>query len=362
MKILHYIPSIDRSSGGTTAYMQLLGKAMGQMLDLHIATHVSANEVEIANCTIHYLEPSLLGGLKKDWQNLLNKLTPELVHVNCCWMPQCAFTQKWAQRMGYKVVLSPHGMLEPWIMARNYWTKKLPAMLLYQKSAIVKADYLHATAASEKNNLLALGYNSNIAIVPNGIETEALLPKTEWRAVKRVLFLSRVHPKKGLELLIDAVSHIDASGVEFIIAGEGDAEYINQLQTKIANKGLSSSIKIIGGVYGNAKWELYRDADLFVLPTYSENFGIVVAEALYTGLPVITTTGTPWEELNSEGCGWWIELSVENLVQTLKVAFALDKENLQTMGLKGRRLVEDRYDITKVAKDMKQLYEQILNK
>lgn len=92
--------------------------------------------------------------MKKEWKTLLQEIHPDIIHINCCWMPGCAFTQKWAQQLGYKVVLTPHGMLEPWIIKRHHWTKKIPALLLYQKRAIIKADYLHATAKSEKENLL----------------------------------------------------------------------------------------------------------------------------------------------------------------------------------------------------------------
>ena len=91
--------------------------------------------------------------LKKAWRKLLEEVRPDVVHVNCCWMPQSAWTQKWAQQAGYKVVLSPHGMLEPWIMARHYWTRKVPALWLYQKQAVVKADRLHATAESEVEDI-----------------------------------------------------------------------------------------------------------------------------------------------------------------------------------------------------------------
>ena len=106
-------------------------------------------------------------------------------------MPACAFTQKWAQALGYKVVLTPHGMLEPWIMARHHWTRKLPALWFYQKAAVMKADVLHATAESEKENLLKLGYNDRIKIIANGIDVEDIEMKSSWKRNKEILFLSR---------------------------------------------------------------------------------------------------------------------------------------------------------------------------
>ena len=114
MKVLHYIPSIDRSSGGTTAYIQLLANELGKLTELHIVSHKEKTSYKYKNSTIHYISPSVLNGMKKnEWKTLLQEIHPDIIHINCCWMPGCAFTQKWAQQLGYKVVLTPHGMLEP---------------------------------------------------------------------------------------------------------------------------------------------------------------------------------------------------------------------------------------------------------
>lgn len=363
MKIIHYIPSIDRTAGGTTAYMQLLGKPLGQLVDLHIVSHASANEVEIPNCTIHRISSSVLGAMKAEWTQLLDTIQPDVVHVNCCWLPQMAFAQKWAQQKGYKVVLTPHGMLEPWIMARNYWTKKVPALCLYQRKAVRKADWIHSTAASEKANLLHLGYNDKITVIPNGIEVENIRLKTSWQPKKTMLFLSRVHVKKGIDLLMEAVAQLRSKlqDYTFVIAGEGDANYIQQLKTKAEQLGVGAQFDFVGGVYGEDKWRLFREADVFVLPTHSENFGIVVAEALASGTPVITTTGTPWQELNTRACGWWIENTLEIWTKTLTLAIDLDEESLKRLGLNGRRLVEEKYSIGAVAKEMELLYQQLID-
>lgn len=358
MIIIHYIPSLDRSSGGTTAYMQLLGNALGKLVELHIVSHISEKVVEIQNCKIHFISSSVFGNMKEEWLELLRNIQPDVVHVNCCWMPQSAFTQKWAQGKGYKVVLTPHGMLEPWIMKRNYWTRKLPALLLYQKVAVQNVDMLHATANSEKENLLKLSYNNKITIIPNGIEIDEISLKTSWKPTKKILFLSRVHVKKGIELLMEAVARLKEKmyGYTVIIAGEGDDTYIQQLKDKAKTLGINHIIQFHGGVYGDEKWKLFRVADFFILPTYSENFGIVVAEALATGTPVITTMGTPWQELKTEKCGWWIELNVENLKNAIAKALLLKPEELREMGVRGRKLVEDKYEIKRVTEEMVRLY------
>ena len=362
MKILHYIPCIDRTAGGTTTYIQLLAKELGKLCKLHIATHRSDSPAEMENCHIHYISQSVLMGMKKTWLQLLEELQPDIVHVNCCWMPQCAFAQKWAQEKGYKVVLTPHGMLEPWIIQRNYWIKKLPALLLYQKKAVQQADYLHATAESEKKNLLKLGYNQRIAIIPNGIEVSKIRMKDSWKRNKEVLFLSRIHVKKGIDLLIEAIAQLEDELDEyrFIIAGEGDENYIRTLKEQAQSLSISDKIQFIGGVYGKEKWKRFQQADLFVLPSYSENFGIVVAEALASGTPVLTTQGTPWQELETQNCGWWIELNVAEIVKALRAFINTSETTLEVMGINGRQLVEEKYSIEAVARQMKELYEWIV--
>lgn len=363
MRIVHFITSIDRTSGGTASYIQLLAKELGKLVELHVVTHKCAKPLFMENCTVHFIEGNAWGkGMKHEWVNLLNDISPDVVHINCCWIPEIAFAQKWAQQLGYKVVLTPHGMLEPWIVRRHYWMKKVPALLLYQKKAVVKADCIHATAESEKENLLKLGYNSKIEIIPNGIDVDSIVMKTSWERTKNILFLSRIHVKKGINFLIEAVGVLknELQGYTINIIGEGDESYIEELKDLSERLGVSNLIHFVGGIYGAQKWNLFRQADLFVLPTYSENFGIVVAEALACGTPVVTTKGTPWEELESRHCGWWTEVGTDATVKALRSFLGLSEDELHTMGMNGRKLVEDRYSSRKMAEDMVQLYNKVL--
>lgn len=364
MKIVHYIPSIDRTSGGVGAYMQLLAKELGKLVELHVVTHESPNMLKIPNAKLHLIAggAKLFMQAKRDWCALLNELKPDVVHENSCWMPGSAFTQKWAQNLGYRVVLTPHGMLEPWILKRHYWTKKIPALLLYQKAAIKRANIIHATAESEKENLLKLGYNTHIKVIANGIDVANIEMKTSWKRNKEILFLSRVHVKKGLNFLIEAVAQLKEEMRDYTvrIVGEGEAAYINELRAFALQLDVDDIISFEGGVYGNRKWKLFQQADLFVLPTYSENFGIVVAEALASGTPVITTTGTPWSELVSKHCGWWTEVGTEATIQALRDFLSLTEDELWGMGHNGRKLVEAKYSAYKVAEEFVEMYKTIL--
>lgn len=126
MKVLHYIPSVDQSSGGVGAYLKLLAHSLGKISELHVVSHHSDNELDIENCTIHYIDHGIkkLFNSKKQFQSLLDSIKPDIVHVNSCWEPLSSFTVFWAKQNGYPVVITPHGMLEPWVLAKNHWKKK----------------------------------------------------------------------------------------------------------------------------------------------------------------------------------------------------------------------------------------------
>lgn len=359
MKVLHYIPTLGRQDGGTSMYMHQLSAELGQLVELHVVSHPVENELELEHATRHalLLSPNFWK-VRRAYLQILDEVRPDVVHVNCCWHPYFAYAVIWARQAGYKVVLTPHGMLEPWIMKRHYWTRKLPSLLLFQRRAVRMATLLHATAEMERKHLLDLGWNREVCIVPNGIEVQKIAMKEDWTPSHRLLFMSRIHPKKGVDLLIRAFASLPKE-YRLQIAGEGTPDYVAELKQLAQRLGLEERVEWLGGVYGAEKWRLMREADVMVLPTHSENFGIVVAEALASGTPVITTQGTPWQELESEHCGWWIARSEENLAEAMRQAVACTAEQLSSMGQNGRRLVEKSYSTKTVAQRFLEIYKEL---
>ena len=145
------------------------------------------------------------------------------------------------------------------------------------------------------------------------------------------------------------------------MSGELEKEYEAKVKARVKGLGLEDQFILTGALNDDEKWEAYARAGLFVLPTYSENFGIVIAEALWAGVPVITTKGTPWKELEERKCGWWIDVGVEPLVGALKEAMSHSDEERAAMGARGRQLVEEKYTWKAVVKAMVKGYEEILN-
>ena len=380
MKILHYIPSIDEKSGGVGAYMQLLTRDLGKLCELHVVTHKSDKMRELENCNLHFIPDNVnpLSSVgKSEFMQLLNQINPDVFHSNCCWRPMSAWTAMWAKKAGYKIVYTPHGMLEPWIMKRHYWTRKIPAILMFQRNGVSCADLVHATAESEKENLLRLGWNKNVMVIGNCVQVDKIPMKESWDRKKSILFLSRVHVKKGINFLIEAVAELKEELKDYTIniAGPGEESYFKELIAQatqfalnviregntLSSNNSSPTINFVGSVFGDAKFKMFRDADLFLLPTHSENFGIVVTEALASGTPVITTKGTPWHELETCHCGWWTEIGPQPLVRALKQFLQCSEDELKEMGCNGRKLVEERYSSDAIAEQFMEMYRLLQN-
>ena len=167
---------------------------------------------------------------------------------------------------------------------------------------------------------------------------------------RTALFLSRIHPVKGLDRPIDVWNAARPQGWRLRIAGPGASGYCDEVARRIVRAGLERQVSLEGPVYGAAKTQAFISADAFLLPSHSENFGIVVAEALAHGVPVLTTTATPWQVLESEHCGWWVSPTSEAIARGLTAVVAASDETRKAMGLRGRALVKRQFAWRAIAK------------
>ncbi|WP_282124754.1 glycosyltransferase [Algibacter mikhailovii] len=372
MKINHVIPSIDKSTGGPARSVTHLIQAMLQQTDdLHVDLNTGESEHPIITnfsskrgCINFHTHEILM--FSKSLREQLSDLDTDIFHGHGLWQYPVHQMAKMARKRKIPYIITARGMLEPWALEQGKLKKKL-ALKLFQHNDLAKATCLHATAPMEVDSIRNLGLKQPIAMIPNGVNISEFPDVTplKVKAPKKILFLSRIHHKKGIELLIHAWIKLDKElrkNWQIDIVGNGEQSYINSLQLKINKAFLQEEIIIQPPVFGKEKVNVFREASLFVLPTHSENFGIVIAEALASYTPVITTKGTPWEELSTHNAGWWIDIGIEPLKNALTHAMQTPKETLEAMGNNGRQLIEEKYSMEAVASQMLQLYKWILNK
>lgn len=263
---------------------------------------------------------------------------PGIVHLHGLWDVASIAAFCLARRTPATIVVSPRGMLEPWALGQSR-LKKRSAWLGWQRTVMMRAALLHATSHEEYLQLRRLGLRNPVAVIPNGLEAPAGLSRRTARPsgadpVKRCLFLSRLHPKKGLPMLLQAWAELRPADWRLHIAGDGDPRYVQELKDLAGRLGIDARFE--GELTGEDKWRFLASGSLFVLPTYSENFGIAVAEAMVAGLPVITTTGAPWKILGSQRMGWCVPPTPETIREAVREAISLTDEQRTNMGVRGQ--------------------------
>lgn len=314
------------------------------------------NEFKEKNGVINFYD---LNQLKKSI--LDNKC--QLLHGHGLWQFPVHQMAKVARKSKIPYIISPRGMLDKWPI-KHKWLKKRIARYVFQDRDLKLAAAIHATSGKEAANIRDLGFKNPIAVIPNGVQLNDL-DENKPTEIKKLLFLSRLVENKGIEELLDTWIKLDSKykkNWNLEIVGEGKKDYVEKLKQKLDTNNLSN-IRFLGPVYDlDKKNKLISEANLFVLPSYTENFGMVIAEALACGTPVITTRGAPWQDLETYDCGWWIDLGEESLRNSIEEALDLKVSELEQMGLNGRKLIEQKYSIDIVAKQMLELYSWILGK
>jgi glycosyltransferase involved in cell wall biosynthesis len=297
----------------------------------------------------------------------MESVKADVVHLHGMWLPEYKTAFKVAKRSNLPVVISPHGTLTPWDLSKKKWKKRL-AMLLYQKAILAKVDMFFATSQVEADGLRLLGLKQPIAVVPIGVDIPVGINSTiEQESDGRVvLYMGRIHPGKGVLDLVEAWRLNRRPTWKLRIAGPAissiELSYRRLVEKKIDEYGLASEIELLGMLDGSAKRNAFEAADIFILPTYSENFGIVVAEALAHGLPVITTTGAPWNELVEYNCGWWTSPGAVGISKALSSAMAMTPDELSEMGRRGRKLIIDNYSWRHIGASSLEAYKWLLDK
>lgn len=364
VKILSFISSLDLNGGGPSRSVPMLVKGLAELgVDVTLmtirSTNMNIHALEGTTAKLKVLEPSFS---RKEIAQYLKSEKFNLIQIQSMWDWPYHKVMVEARKLGIPYIVTPRGMLEPWSLSQKKWKKKL-AWWLYQRNDVQKSVCVFTTAKMEADHISNLGITTSRAVIPNGIETDSYPCKTSIDVVnKQVLFLSRVHVKKGIEILFDAwkLIHSEFADWQLFVVGNGEDEYIQSLENRVERLGLKDSIRILPPVFGNDKTRIYQESALFCLPSFSENFGLVIAEAMSCGTPVITTTNCPWDILNETNTGWCIDLSVDNLEYALREALSMNLTELYDMGQKASKLIFDNFDYRSVTRKTLRLYEWLL--
>jgi glycosyltransferase involved in cell wall biosynthesis len=252
-------------------------------------------------------------------------------------------------------------MLEPRAFEHGAWKKRL-AWTLYQKKDLTRARVLCATSTEEAQSIRGCGFQQPIAVVPNGVTLPKLKEgRNQRRIVRTMLFLSRIHPMKGLPLLVEAWKRAQPLGWRVLVVGPDESGHRETVEEAVSAADLKDVFEFVGPATEAKKARFFEIADVFVLPTMSENFGVVVAEALAHGVPVITTTGAPWRGLVENDCGWWVRPEVGELASAILEATALTDVERAAMGSRGRSWMERDFSWPSLAMRMRSVYEWVVS-
>lgn len=358
---LHVVTSLRLSAGGPVQSVTALCEALnaaGAPAEIVTVTDIGEHSAAPVGVPVHSFplgipaklrrSPALSAFLRREASRF------DLIHVHGLWEWPCVDARRAAVRHGLPLVVSPRGSLEPWSLRQRAWLKRV-ALATWEGRNLSACSLLHATARAEAEQLRRLGLTAPIAVVPNGLVFPPA-PEGPRSDPPIALFLARLHPKKGADMLLRAWAKAAPSGWRLVLAGPDADGHRAELEALVTELGLIPQVEFAGPMYEDAKWRLFAQARLFLLPSHSENFGNTVIEALSQGLPVIATQGTPWQGLQTHGCGWWVPARDEFLADALREATAMDSEALAAMGRRGQAWAREAFSAEVTAEGLLRAY------
>lgn len=367
MRIVHVIPSIaEEASGPTYSVLHLCRSMIAQGHQLTLAALDWAplpGKPSFLKTFPLAIGPRRLGRSPSMLRWLSERCTVgdvDIIHNHGMWQMNAIYPAWAARRADVQLMYSPRGTFSKWAMGHGSFAKRLFWPLL-QHPALRQATCFHATAVSEYEDIRRLGFRQPVAVIPNGIDVPPL-PVRKEGAQRTLLFLGRIHVVKGLDILLPAWREVEEQFPDWqlVIAGSddgyhGSSGYLDRIRSEVQHLALQR-VTFAGRIHGKEKLQAYRDADIFVLPSYSENFAITVAEALSLGTPAIVSKGAPWSALGENGAGWWVDIGVEPLTACLRAAMAHSREDLAAMGHRGRAWVQNALSWESIGARMSETY------
>lgn len=293
---------------------------------------------------------------KKIYRELRKIEDPDIVHVHALWSFDVVQVMYWCWWHNVKYIVSPHGGLMPRVFAKG-WLKKHIYYWVFLHFALKHADAIHCTGNAEAEVVQKLIPSAKTIIAPLGCKIpDNVKSRVDKPGDRKVLFLGRISEEKGLMFLLDAWRKVRKDGWKLIIAGPDWHGYGEKVKRKVEAEKISG-VDFPGPADAALKDKLYRDADIFVLPSPMENFSAVVLDALAYKLPVIATKGTPWGIIEREKCGLWIDSnSTTALEDSLCRAMNVSQVELCKMGERGRIVAQEKFSWEYISNEMVNAY------
>jgi len=367
LKVCQIVPYIHNEVSGPSYSVPSLSVAI-KKLHYHIILITLFNKKNTPNWPLKIIQHKPNRFLSRiGWSSVANKWFKnnteyyDIFHTNGLWMFPNVMPLKLAFKHGKKCVISPRGTISKEALKFSK-IKKLIFYIFFQRSILNKVDLIHVTSEDELKDVRKFGLNQPITIIPNGVD----IPKIEYKKdskIFKLIYLGRIHPKKGLENAIQAWSSVEKLFPNWVfeIAGLGETKYENNIKKIISDTG-SKSIKYIGPVYGKEKIKFIQTADILIMPSYNENFGMVAAEAMSNNTPVICGINTPWTKVTEVDCGWHIPNDSISIEKTFLKVFKMSKIELLQKGKNGRLWMRKEYSWEEVATKMLLSYEWLISK
>lgn len=373
---LHAVPDLRRTAGGIASALPSLCEALRREgVESRVLCLASDSECVLSDRTMLLAERSPWA-LVRRVQSEIAELSGEarrsgrglVCHSHGIWSFLNHGLVAAASSYNATLVVSLHGMLLPYARQHKAGRKAI-AWRLFQARDLARAQSIHVTSDAEAAAAAAFGLSVPFATVPFGVDvpladpvvascsSNTALQKSD--RVRTLLFLGRIHPIKNLDGLIKAFSLAQLRGWRLRIVGPDDGGHCEPLRRMAQELGVAEQVCFEGAAFGAAKARILAGSDLLVLPSHSENFGVVVAEALAFGRPAIASTGTPWGALQTNHCGWWVPPDPGELAAAIRSAAQLSHESLREMGARGRAYVEGQLTWSACGRRMADLYRNL---
>ena len=365
MKVLH-VGTLAATAGGPamSTYFTLLGLRQ-QGIDAEIIQFpLTKNDIlRGEEVPVHYTKSPWEHKFcyTPSYKNDILKLGKyDIYHAQGVWQwPTYALVDT-AQQIGKPYLITPRGMLYPQDIAKSNTMFKKLSLKLRLLQDLNNAACIHVTCMDELHHCRKLGITSPIGIIPNPVEIKKY-PCYKQDEKFRLGYLGRISRRKNIQGLIQACINLgeEMKDKELLIIGDGDKEYMEELH-KLANQIKYGTIRFTGFLNGKEKDEALASCSVLVMPSEFVNLGNVILEGLVRKIPCIATTGSPWEELKSYQCGWWVTYNQDSITEAIQQAINTPHKKLKDMGERGRELMERHYSVEAVATKMKRLYKWIL--